>query len=259
METEITSDWIDRYNENELDENERAIFCDRMRVNPLLRSEVNIDASLTRFLQDDELMDLMKKVGSASRRKEHSNRLMNPLLIAASVLALLMIGGMWYLVRTKAITSMTVANHAIQIGPKQDGRSYSRNFVNEFQHAGLPIPMPLHQPVRHDLLAASYTPLAEFELLIGSVTRSNQFKLTSPQVEVSIPAGTEVLFTWRYYDEIVPVFIVILNNAGMPVCEIPLENASSYRLKTNSFRQGLYYWKIISDDDLVVMGKFTLL
>jgi hypothetical protein len=36
-------------------------------------------------------------------------------------------------------------------------------------------------------------------------------------------------------------------------------NDSSYLLNTKKFQEGLYYWKIMVEDDLVFMGKLTIL
>ena len=69
MEKDITCDWIDRYNEGELDEIERAYMQQLMRVNPWLQSEVLIDASLNRFLEEEDVLDLMNKVRVVTRQK----------------------------------------------------------------------------------------------------------------------------------------------------------------------------------------------
>jgi len=111
METEITSDWIDRYNDAELNEAEKAIFQKRMQSNPLLRTEVYIDACLNHLLVDEEVLDLMGKIKSASRRNVGGIRQMNLLLVAASVLCFVMIGGLFYLVRTNMAPSALYSVH----------------------------------------------------------------------------------------------------------------------------------------------------
>ena len=78
-------------------------------------------------------------------------------------------------------------------------------------------------------------------------------------MSISIPEGTEVFFSWQDYERTQEVHIIIMNNQGIPVFEIPIEHGSSYILKTKGFRKGLYYWKIMMDDDLVLMGKFALI
>jgi len=108
-------------------------------------------------------------------------------------------------------------------------------------------------------MAKNFEPLSEFELLIGSVTRSHQFKLISPRVNDTISCGAEVHFVWQEYDQTVPVSIILMNNHGITVSEMSVNHARYYNLKTNGYLVGLYYWKIMMDDDMVLMGKLTII
>ena len=249
METEITHDWIDRYNDDDLDEKEKAIFQQRMLANPLLRSEVYIDACLTRFLMDFEMQDLMKKIRSASQRNSRGNRFMDYLLIAASILCLSMIGGIFYLLRTSAETAPIYFLN-------QTGQHNQQARVDPDKLNGV---LPFQKSTHQGLVKKNFESLAEYELLIGSGTRSDQFKLISPHVNVSIPTGTEIIFKWLNEDKKILISIVFLDNHGITVSETGLNQASSYVLKTKGFKPGLYYWKIMADDKMVIMGKLTIL
>ena len=126
-DTEITSDWVDRYNDNELSENEKALFQNLMQNNPLLRTEVLIDAHLNRFFMDQDAMDLMEKVRSVTLRIEHGSRSMNYLTVAASVLCLIIFGAIGYLMHTKLVPlSGDLQHHFSQ--PPPPIRSLSRLF-----------------------------------------------------------------------------------------------------------------------------------
>jgi hypothetical protein len=249
MDEEIPCDWIDRYNDDDLDENEKALFQKRMLADPLLHSEVQIDASLNRFLLDPDAIDLMGKIRDISIKNRGSNSLRKSILLAASVLVLAMAGGMVYLAeKTNMSTSLETARQSRKIVKKQLVLPENPGDAmppSEMTHRCLPEP--------------GFQPFAEFELLTGSVTRSSLVKLISPEVKLSIPRGTMVLFSWRYYDSIVPVSIIILNNRGIQLSQMQLCHGTRYILKTNGFREGLYYWKIMADDDLVLMGKMIIL
>jgi hypothetical protein len=259
-EPEITCDWIDRYNDHELDGTEMAIFQKRLQSNPLLRSEVHIDACLNRFLMDDEVIDLMNKLNTSARRKPDNSRLLNTFLIAASVLCLAMIGGLFYLLRTNQVTTtMQIHQHTNEPG-------YRQGHVADMLKFTFSGPDPLNNALlscakatRRGLNVKDFTLLPEFELLIGSVTRSSRFKLISPDVNITVFKGTEVLFDWSDDEKTGPVCIVMMNNRGMAVSDIPVAQAGSFVLSTNWFREGLYYWKIMMGDDLVLMGKITIL
>jgi hypothetical protein len=258
METEITCDWIDRYNDNQLDENERAIFEKRMAADPLLRSEVDIDRRLNHFLMDDELLDLMTKVKTVTARHARANPRMNSLLIAASLLSLALTGGMFYILWTNANNNkVSVAQHASHRSLKSEAEP--ADDTCSFHHHGYRTQLPRYDATSQGAPGNSYEPLAEFELIVGSATRSGVFKLISPDVNLIIPAGRELNFRWRYDGNPVPVSIIILTNHGIPLKEIPLCQDGSYSLMTQGLKEGLYYWKIMTGDEMVLMGRFTLL
>jgi hypothetical protein len=258
METEITCDWIDRYNDNQLDKNERAIFEERMAANPLLRSEVDIDIRLNRFLMDDELLDLMTKIRTVSERHARGSPRMNSLLIAASLLCLALTGGMFYALRTKTDkNNVSVAQHTRQRCWKSAAEP-ADDTCNFHQH-GSRTEIPRYDVPGQGQPGNSFEPLPEFELIVGFATRSGVFKLISPDVNLIVPAGGEVIFNWRYDGNPEPVSIVILTNHGIPLKEIQLRQTDSCSLKTRGMGGGLYYWKIIAGDEMVLMGRFTLL
>ncbi|MCX6305843.1 MAG: hypothetical protein NT040_12840 [Bacteroidetes bacterium] len=256
----VTSDWIDRYHNDELDEEEKAVFEQQMLDNPLLRSEVFIDAGLERFLMDAEVLDLMKKLNAASRRNAQGVKWKSMLLMAASVLCLAMTAGLYYVIRSRTVVTGTSAIlHENRVYHAKENRPGICDAGNSTRHRGGDVPfLPFKwvQPGNH---AENFEPLDEFELLAGSVTRSGQINLVSPGMNDTVPAGSEVLFAWRNYDLSASLSIIIMNNRGELLSGIPLHHASSYLLNTKGFMEGLYYWKIVADEDLVLMGRLTIL
>jgi hypothetical protein len=258
MDPEQPGDWIDRYNNNELNESELVVFLEWMKASPILRSEVSLDASLTRFLQDAEVIDLMNKVKAVSQQKSNGSPLMNFLLVAASLLCLALIGGLFYHLDTKKRSAESSAGPFVRqpnhIKPEKDGDKETYNIGQKY-----------HQEswrktgyVKPVLMADNYKPMPELELLSGSVTRSGQFVLVSPKVDLAVPAGTTVLFSWRYSDKEAAVLFVIMDNAGNQLSRQRMNNSGSFILKTKGLGEGLYYWKILANEDLVIMGKLTI-
>ncbi len=247
-EPEFTTDWIERYNEGDLDEAEKTIFEARMQSDPLLRYEVYIDASLNRFLMDGELIDLMEKVRSVSGNKCKNGRLLNYLLIAASLLCLLMISGLFYVFRNSpAICNLSAL-------PAADQRPVSAD------EPGPPdTSIRMIAPFTRDLLATDFKPLPEFEIIAGAVTRSHLMNLISPNAKTIVSSGTDLVFEWTWYDKAVPVSIIIFNNQGDRVSATEVLDTTSVNLKTNVLADGLYYWKILADGELVIAGRFITL
>jgi len=107
-------------------------------------------------------------------------------------------------------------------------------------------------------MARNYEPMPELEMLAGEVTRSGMFKLISPPLDIAIPAQTEVPFAWRTDGNGGSLELVLLDNHGVPVLGVPLGGRRSYILTTNELPGGLYYWKFIMGDGMVLMGRLTI-
>ena len=71
--------------------------------------------------------------------------------------------------------------------------------------------------------------------------------------------AARVLFSWESCNELPPVCVVIVNNRGSIVKEEQVQCASGFVLKTDEYKPGLYYWKIIVEGDLLFTGKLTIL
>jgi len=257
---EITNDWIDRYNENELNEEERAFFIKRMELNPLLRTEVLIDECLNRLYQDEGTMDLMKKIQLARQKPDPRDGRFSCLLIAASLLYLLVLG---------VILKMVVIDPDDIVAKGQSRRDEPGNspatkavsVVFQKNHAAVtnPRPQTWNENSQKLYLAMNYTPLPDYELLVGSVTRSAGIELRSPIATLNIRQGTPVKFKWVYQDKRVPVNIVVYDNRGRRIFETPVLLDDSCKLVTKYWPGGIYYWKIITDEEMICMGKIILL
>jgi hypothetical protein len=256
-ELKITSDWIDRYNEDELDAPERDFFQQRMLQNPLLRTEVRLDAQLNRFLRDKDILDLMKKVQSVTRKANRSSGLMNYLLIAASVLFMIMAGSIYYLVEIKPVSHQTGVRQQVAHSPKKQVPGHADKGKQDVKPVTEVNPMP-REISGSNLLAENFKPMAEFERLVGSVTRSGQIRLATPAARTKIEAGIPVRFSWISGNTRQPVTIVLMNNRGKLVFESPSLYAASMVIETKGLPKGLYYWKIMYIDELVMIGKITL-
>jgi hypothetical protein len=258
METKITCDWIDRFNDGDLDEKEMELFRKHLSENPLLRSEVNIDAKLNRFLHDEGVLDLMGKVRSVYKSREGNHRKLYPLLVAASFLFLAAVGG-WFVLVLRTPANLAVTVPAREIAPKITDEpiqvsAHRPGIRRMIENTSLPVYQS--SPI---LLACAYEPLMELELLVGTVTRSRLLVLNSPEPLVNVTSGARVLFSWESCNELPPVCVVIVNNRGSIVKEEQVQCASGFVLKTDEYKPGLYYWKIIVEGDLLFTGKLTIL
>jgi hypothetical protein len=102
-------------------------------------------------------------------------------------------------------------------------------------------------------IAANFRPYAELEGLVGSELRGEFFEVTSPG-EV-LTKGRAITFSWKTAGT-GPWKIIVLDNRGGIVKEAEVRSAAF--VLEGPFRPGLYYWKVIQNDELAHVGKFRV-
>jgi len=230
-ETENLSEWIEKYQSDELDQKEKSRFLSLLNRNPLLRREVMIDKELNDILSDENLLEISEKFRMI-RDKMGKKRIRRiPGLIAASIFFLLTIGILILVIKRSLIDNFdgqTVAERS------------SENCKSEY-------------------LSANFAPVPEFEILIGSITRGPSFRLQLPQSRIIISRGTDLVFGWTSAEVQNQIKIELFNNKGNRVFGSLPFSGSRFTLHTDYFNPGIYYWKIIIDEELVTIGCITLI
>jgi hypothetical protein len=95
-----------------------------------------------------------------------------------------------------------------------------------------------------------------YENLIAETYRINDIEVTLPGLNQTIKSGAPITFKLNS-NPLTAVTLNIYNNKGVKVYEkkdiLTSDFSLSFKLST-----GLYYWKIIMDDNLLQVGKFII-
>jgi hypothetical protein len=256
---EITNDWIDRYNENELNEEEKEFFRKRLEVNPLLRTEVYIDECLNKLYQDEGTLDLVKKIQDARQKSDRRGGKLGYLLLAASILYLMALAIIFNRMHYDPVDYASSSNSdQNEIWKGAEGKLLSKDNLKIPVQERKMVTQKWQEHSVNQYLSLNYMPLPDFELLVGSVTRSSQITIKSPASNWKIAAGYDVKFEWVSQNRVLPVNILFYNNAGNLIFETPALLDDSYILNTKDWPGGIYYWKIILDEEMILLGKLTL-
>jgi hypothetical protein len=260
METQITNNWIDRYSDNDLSESERQLFQLNLQRNSLLRKELLIDVRLNQFLEDPDTIELMYKIRNITRKPYLAHLKDIRIMAAASVFCLIFLG----------VSYLIINRDPGDFNRVDDNSKYKENQIPE--ETGNPVvtfrelkknssATPVSRrilalkPVAHDL----FTPITEYESLVGAVTRSSGVLVSSPLPELKTHLNLSVPFVWEGSIASDTVSIVIINNHGTSVqtSQHP-GNIQKYLLETDKLGRGLFYWKILVNDELIVMGRIII-
>jgi hypothetical protein len=230
-ETENLNEWIELFQSNELIEPEKTHFLSILENDPLLRREVLLDKELNSILSNGDLVELSKKLQQIKDKTDDNRKKWLPILIAASIVFLLTVG---------VLTLITKTSLFINSGNPHVARDSSEKKKDNY-------------------LSANFIAIPEFEILIGSTPRGPSFELQQPQSRVIISRGSDLVFQWTVPEVQDTVKIELFNNRGEKVFESLPFPGNRFALPTFFFNPGVYYWKIIIDEELISMGCMTLL
>ena len=102
-------------------------------------------------------------------------------------------------------------------------------------------------------LASNFKPYENLEGLVGSELRGESFDVSSPGGHVTDPRA--ITFDWKSAGG-GPWKIFVIDNRGGVVREA--EVRSTPFVLNGPFKPGLYYWKVLQDDELAHVGKFRV-
>lgn len=112
---------------------------------------------------------------------------------------------------------------------------------------------PVLEPVRKTRDPDRFESLASLENIVGQSFRStNGIKVESPKDGETLTGKTE--FAWSVGSRM-EVTLKILDNRGLLVLEKTTEE-NKLQLDLSNLVQGLYYWKLETEYDLLHVGKF---
>jgi hypothetical protein len=104
-----------------------------------------------------------------------------------------------------------------------------------------------------ELISDNYKELPLYENAIKNNLRGEIFHIVSPELSSKIKFGKKVVFLLKDYDR--EFLLSVINNSGKNIFEKVVKTPYTLPL---DLPQGLYYWEIIENDEVVFVGKFII-
>jgi len=251
-------EWISRYNEGTLEGNELERFLEILKSDPEVRIETDLDKELTEFLKDGDLLAFLKVVDEV-RLKRRRGVGMNTLLMAAVMLILIAIGSFWiYRYTLKGLNRFPITFSQGRNTPQYLGDTQSGSIFLNRTSPGYPGLKWIKEGMDIGFPATNFTPLPYLEGLVGIAMRATNLSLLSPAFSIRINPGDTVTFQWMRTGT--PILsIEIIDNLGNRLWTFAKLNGRELDLNTSQWKAGLYYWKLLTDDDIVYVGKITVI
>lgn len=119
-----------------------------------------------------------------------------------------------------------------------------------------PIPTaPVPKPDNRDLYASNFVPSEQMEALLTDAVRGDDLELIRPKQKAVFQVQENILFEWAGTNE-EALFLQIENNKGEKVYQTPLSNLQ-FNFQAD-LPPGLYYWRLESEEDLLMLGRLEL-
>ena len=256
-------EWITRYNDNDLAGDELHLFLEILEKNPSLKVEVGLDKELNEALADDDIIEFRRKIIASGNPKIRQSQLPRKLMLVAATLILMLI----FELLLNHLCSRTESkgkesSEVSRICPKNgSGNDKQRNGLKVSQSlkpdGGRLLISSVKVPVNRIKLASNLIPDPQLEGLVGSNVRSFYFKLLSPSGVTHFSMKDTIRLSWEP-DLEKPIKLIVTDNHGICVFETEKEMTNRIFFRASQFHSGLFYFKIIGNDDLLYLGKFYI-
>lgn len=247
---------IDRFNTGNLTGDELTVLLDMMNHNPRIREEVRLDKELNEILADKDVLELRQKILSVQKnRNKGKGRNFHYLLLAASLL---------FFIGLEVILLLNTRNHAVspqtaltqKITPvikKEPVTAGQQLIAAESGSTGKKIP----DQKKDTRLASNFMPNPSYENMIGATRSGGSFRLEKPLTGERFSAKSAILFQWNTEPKTL-IELKIMDNQGIIVSESGLLYAYRYTIPQGTLRRGIYYFKIMANDEILYFGKFLV-
>jgi hypothetical protein len=251
------SHWIGQFTDKELSPEEESMLLAQASHNALLRNELRLDEDINELFDDIDRIRLSDSIRSAIHNEK--SRIILPLYvkIAASVIIL--------------ISFAAVAGILVNYSSQNPGQSFldynpllkpgTKGLFSIIQSHKMQ-DMPATPAMRRELAQNSsfnpYSRRPEYEFLIGTITRDVSLFVISPFPRVRCKTDSMIQFSWRWVSDVVPVSLEVIDNQGHLMLNKVQMMDMTYLLNTRNWPRGLYYYKIITGDELVTIGSISI-
>jgi len=252
------SHWIGKFTDKELSSEQESTLLNQASHNPLLRNELRLDQDISELLADYDRIKLSETIGRTIKKGRTNVIIPVYLRIAASVIILMALSALAGLLinysKQNSGHALLINRPVLNLQPDRiPGLLYAYGKSNLRS-----TPAERREIVQNRRNYDPYTPIPEYEFLVGTVTRDISVFVVSPVPRVKCKCDSLLQFNWRWLTGPVPVNLEITDNHGRIVLNTTQIMDVGYTLDTKHWARGLYYYKITAGDELVTVGSISI-
>ncbi len=247
---------IDRFNNGNLSGEELTAFLEMLKTNPRLREEVRLDNELNEILANEDILELRQKIIAIQKKhKKRKGQDLHFFLLAASLLLLIGIEVLLFTNYTRHNPSKSVT-----LIPKHKPDLKRVPDITRVEHPVIPMDT-LNKGKRmidrktESKLAANFRKNPSFENMIGATRHAGYFRMDAPVIGHHFSEKAVIRFEWILEGQ-TGIELKIMDNTGTSVHESVSLIKNRYSLPPGTLKRGLYYFKVMQNDEILFFGKF---
>lgn len=249
---------IDRFNNGKLTGEKLTAFLEMLKNNPRLREEVRLDSELNVILANEDILELRQKILSVQKnRKKRKGMDLHFFLLAASLLLLIGIEALLILNSTHRNPSNNTTlilkyqpdSKQLVVNNKAEQTAITTETVNKEKK--------IRDQKTERRLAASFRKNPSFENMIGATRHAGYFRMDAPLIGYRFSEKSEIMFEWTQ-DGHAEIELKIMDNNGTSIHESRVLDKNKYSLPPGTLNRGLYYFKVLQNDEIIFFGKFMV-
>ncbi|MDP4280519.1 MAG: hypothetical protein Q8867_00075 [Bacteroidota bacterium] len=255
-------EWIDLFNQGNLKGKELKEFYSLLEKNPRLRAEVRMDKELNDYLSEEDILEL-REIFLKIKKEQENSRNCDPSIFFLAASFFLLIGLVFsfffYDISCPEKQKKNKNINQIITTSKDSSEIICLNNTHLFPESGKrrkPLKMT-DRATGVNLLSERLLPDPALESLVGIAMRNNFFKMELPEYDAQFSRNERIFFKWKN-SERKEISLFILNNTGNQELNFPDIQEDTISFHAGSLMPGLYYYKIIEDEDIVHFGKFII-
>ena len=249
---------IDRFNNGKLTGEKLTAFLEMLKTNPRLRDEVRLDSELNEVLANMDILELRQKILLIQKNRQRRKGMdLHFFLLAASLLLLIGIEALLIMNNTHRNPSNNTTlipkyhpdSKQLVINNKTEQTAITKETVNKGEQ--------IRDRKTDKIFAASFRKNPSFENMIGSTRHAGYFRMDAPLIGYRFSEKAEIIYEWTQ-DGHAEIELKIMDNTGTNIHESRLPDKNKYSLPPGTLKKGLYYFKVLQNDEIMFFGKFMV-
>ena len=249
---------IDRFNNGKLSGEELSTFLEMLKTNPRLREEIRLDSELNEILANEDILELRQKILTIQKNHQKRNGPdLHFFLLAASLLLLIGIEVLLFMNNTHRNPSKSTT-----LIPKHQPDLKKVPDITKVEHPVIPMDTgnkgkSMIERIPETRLASNFRKNPSFENMIGATRHAGYFRMDVPEIGYRFSEKAVIQFEWNLEKQ-AEIELKIMDNTGTSVHESGSLNKNRYSLPSGTLKRGLYYFKVMQNDEIIFFGKFMV-